>query len=238
VRLTTERPRVTAAIEKARSRKDLAPEWELFWPLHPLSEWLCDRVLASFARNEAPVIEVPRGLAPSEAAYVYQGVYANLRSEARIVAWFAVVDAEGAAPAVVSLEHLTRTTGLDGALSNANAAHRIAALQTRVAATVRVAEEHMTSLRRARNNEVKPALVDESTRIKRWHDASLDAIEAEERALDRAPRPDEVRRFSERKDTVERVAKARRTWVDEGLRTVDTPVLRLAAVLVSREARA
>lgn len=70
---------------------------------------------------------------------------------------------------------------------------------------------------------MKPALVDESTRIKRWHDASLDAIEAEERALDRAPRPDEVRRFNERKDTVERVAKARRTWVDEGLRTVDTP---------------
>jgi len=238
LRLTVDRDRVVAAIEQARTRKDALPEWELFWPLHPVAEWLCDRVLTAFARHEAPVLEVAKGLAPDEAAFVYQGILANLRGDARVVAWFAVVRGAGEGTRIVPLDQLARAVGLDGALSNANAAHRLPNLTALVPETVRVAEGHLATLRKAREESVKPKLVEESRRVAKWRDNALDAIDNDERALGRAPRADERRRFEERRAAVERAEQARRAWVEEGLRTVDAPVLRLAAVIVPKEARA
>jgi hypothetical protein len=50
-------------LQRARERSDAWPEWHLLWELHPLSEWLCDRLVAHMSRHAAPIVRVNHGIA-------------------------------------------------------------------------------------------------------------------------------------------------------------------------------
>ena len=57
LKLTAKRDLVQDALAKSRQDKDRWPEWQLLWELHPVMEWLNDRVLAHFRRHEAPHVK-------------------------------------------------------------------------------------------------------------------------------------------------------------------------------------
>ena len=64
-------------LDRSRRRKHQGLELEYLWPLHPLVEWLVDRGLATFARHQAPVLQLTAGLEPGEVVMVLQGTIPN-----------------------------------------------------------------------------------------------------------------------------------------------------------------
>jgi len=78
--------------EIARSREDenAWPKIHYLWPQHPVSEWLQDRMLASFGRQTAPVIEIPAQLADNEIIFIISGLIPNRKSHPLIHEWLGV----------------------------------------------------------------------------------------------------------------------------------------------------
>lgn len=81
--------RMMDAMETARQAKaeeDTWPRLHYLWPQHPILEWLADRVLTTFGRHRAPVLQSPH-LAGGEQAYVLMSLVPNRKGQPLLVDW-------------------------------------------------------------------------------------------------------------------------------------------------------
>lgn len=240
--LTVDRGRVMQSLEDSRKDEERWPEWQLFWELHPVARWLDDRVLAVFGRHEAPVIRVERGLGADETAFVFYGVVSNRRGQPVVVRWFAVRTEADAITAVEPFEDTVARTGLDALRSNParelpdKLAERLAALR---APAVESAREHMVQLRKDRASATSEALRHGQQKLTRWRDGKMSLLGEQLSLVAEAPAQGwakaKERRIADERAGVERQYQERRRWIEEGVRTVEEPYLRLAAVLIARE---
>lgn len=237
LKLTTKRELVLRSMAASRKETGSWPDWQLFWDLHPVAEWLGDRVLAAFRRHEAPVMRVPRGLDEGEAALLFQGVLSNKRSQPMIVDWFVVLFKGEEARGTESLTDFAERTGLTGALPNPGREIPGAWLQGLREPAVELAKEHMATLRAERRRAVRKPLAISERKVKAWRKSALDRVsEIEGRQIktlgERRARKAADRRRQEIEDRFQR----RQKWIVEGLSTSDVPYLRLAAVFVTTDA--
>ena len=233
--LTVDRTRVMQSIDVARQREDEWPEWELFWPQHPVCEWLDDRVLSALGRREAWVVRVPDGLDPDDCLFLFQGVYSNQRSQSVLVDWFAVPFQGSTPQAVIPREEAIRRSGLIGVKGNPGIAHVPDTLASLRMPAVETAKAHMQNLRSVRATEIAGPLRDGMRALTAWRDSSLKLINDRRllAAKGGATIPTPIRRRLEAEERgVQAAYEDRRQWIDQGLRTVDEPYLRLAAVFV------
>jgi len=243
LKLTVDRKRVMDALEQARQDERKWPEWQLFWEQHPVAEWLDDRVLGKFARHEAPVLRLKKGLEPSGRILVFQGVVSNHRNQPALVEWFGLRFGGGEQTVLIPLVELVAATGLDQAIANpggglsAKLADELSAL---LSPGVEAARKHVLTLSKERETQIAEPLREGLRKLKRWRNERLRELDRRRAALEKKQgklRKDQRRRLGEeRKETEERY-QARKNWIDEVQRTVDEPYLRLAAVLIPMEAK-
>jgi len=223
------------SIDVARQREDEWPEWELFWPQHPVCEWLDDRVLCALGRHEAWVVRVPDGLDPDDCLFLFQGVYSNQRSQSVLVDWFAVPFQGNTPQDVIPREEAIRRSGLIGVQGNPAIAHVPDMLASLRMCAVEAARTHMQDLRSARATELAGPLRDGMRALIAWRDSGLRLIK-ERRMLAAkggATIPGPIRRrLNAEEREVQAAYEARRQWIERGLQTVTEPYLRLAAVFV------
>jgi superfamily II DNA or RNA helicase len=67
------------------------PEFQYLWDVHPVVDWLADKVSGVFGRASAPVARLPGVLKPSEVAFVFNGVVPNLKGHPLVDEWPVVV---------------------------------------------------------------------------------------------------------------------------------------------------
>jgi len=234
LKLTAKRDLVQDALAKSRQDKDRWPEWQLLWELHPVMEWLNDRVLAHFRRHEAPVVRVTQGLAPDQRAFVFQGVLSNKRSQPVVVDWFAVTFKAGKPGPIVPLRDFADEVGLTTSLTNDGTPVDTTDLEALREQAVSLAKERMQGLRESRKDELLPALQEEQKRLKAWRRRGLQQLEDKERAIEasgRKVRSDERKRMEDARAHIERQVEARNTWIKEGVTTSELPYIRLALVV-------
>lgn len=89
--------------------------------MHPICEWLCDRLVAHMSRHAAPIVRVNQGIPAGRATFLVQTVIANRRSQPTLNAWFGVelplVDSPLLGPTITALADLIPRLGL-GNLAN------------------------------------------------------------------------------------------------------------------------
>ncbi|MEZ5333631.1 MAG: DEAD/DEAH box helicase, partial [Thermoanaerobaculia bacterium] len=230
VQLSVDRQRVMDAYARARDDEDGWPEWELLWELHPVAEWLNDRVLASFRRHEAPVVEVGRGLDPGEAAYVLQTTQSNQRSQPVLVDWSAVRRAPLGTLQAVPLLPLAEACGLGAAVANSGRALDTAALQRDLPRAVRLVRERAVEARKAYEQHAAEELRPAVRKLRQWQAVVLDRLRQQAEAA--AGRAERLRQLEHERAEVEAVYQARHRWISESVNVSPTPYVRLAAVLV------
>lgn len=209
---------------------------QLLWEMHPVFQWLLDKTLVQFGKNEAPAIAV-RGLDKATDLYLFQGTLSNLRGQPALVEWFAVPVKAGQTQDPVSLEELLRITGFAKGIDNVSGAHiDLHRLESRRAEVVRVAEDHMRRRRKERIHENSPRLKEDERRFDRWREIALEQVKQKEnRARDAKSgeiRRDLKERYANERKEIEMRFRARKDWVEKGLDIVDRPYLRLAAVFI------
>ncbi len=236
LQLTADRKLVQKAFSDARSDASRWPEWQLLWPLHPVLEWIDDRVIAHFAMHEAPVLRVTQGLAPKEVAFLMQGVLSNRDSQPVIVAWLGVRFTSAQKPPVIeTFSELAQRTGLAKRLTNDGAAVDIAALEALRAPAVASARAHMTELRKQRTDALLPRLVAQRDAIEKFRDRRLAQLELKEQAVlasGRKLRADERQRIERARHEVNVLVEARNRWLTQRVETDERAYVRIAGMLV------
>lgn len=239
LKLTADRQRVMDSLEAARRKKGEWPEWQLLWEQHPVCEWLDDALVAAFDRHEAPVLQMQKGIARDETVFLIQGQLTNERGQPLIVEWFGV-SCQGDEPrSIRPLGQLIADTGLARPQANpgrplGQAAHDH--LRTLLAAAVARGREHMEQVRNRRATDLAPDLKENLRRLGAWHARRLEQIAAERagHAAQGRAMPAPRRKALEREEgEANDLLAARRTWLQEGVRTNAVPYLRVAAVLVT-----
>jgi hypothetical protein len=233
--LTTDRARVESALAESRKDANTWPEWELLWPLHPIAQWLDDRVLGRLERHEAPVLTVHQGLAPGERVILLQAVLSNKRSQPVLARFFAARFPASGPPVLQDFEALVADTQLDQPLVNAQGAIDAEALEALLPEAVSLVTQRMATLRVEAEQAVAALLKPEQKRVKKWRDAILDRLDAQQAALTakRRLRADEKKRFEQQTTDVEQRVEARQRWIDEGLRAVERPYVRVVAAMIN-----
>lgn len=238
--LTVDRAAMQRAYKKARSARGAEdkigwPKVQLFWGVHPVAEWLEQRVLGLFRRHETPVMAIlPKDAAP---CFVFQGVLSNERSAPVLVEWFGVRMPAGGPPEIVPFDALEPS--LKATHRNPGGRAVPAHLKELVAPAVEAAREHMRARRKERSKALMPRLKEELRRLEAWKQSRLGAIEdAKARITEaRALRRDDEKRLEARRREVVAHYEARYTWIDRTLRTAETPFVRVAALLVAEDER-
>jgi hypothetical protein len=226
--LTTDRARVMAAIAEARRTEGEWPRTQLFWELHPVMDWLLDRLLVCFGRHEAPVLVAHGAMDPEEFILLFQGVLSNRRSQPLVAEWFGIAhDRSGLSPGPWPLEEVLGFTNFDRGLANRGQPSRN---QERIAAllpqAVDLARQQMDRLRLARGQELLSRLKDDQRKLQRWHRSTLarlqqqraDAIGARAASLEHELHETEA------------LYQQRQQWLAETFTADPAPYLRLAAV--------
>ena len=180
-------------------------------------------------------MRVPGGLAPDDSLFLFQGVYSNQRSQSVLVDWFAV-PFQGTRPQpIVAREEAIRRSGLVGVQGNPGTESVPAVLTSLREAAVEAARAHMQALRARRAEDISAPLREGMRALAGWRDKSLKLIYDRRLVASKggAAPPTQVRRRLEAEEReIKSIYDERQRWITQGMRTVDEPYLRLAAVFV------
>jgi ERCC4-related helicase len=238
--LTTDRSRVQRAIAEARKLAKQGettwPREQLLWELHPVMQWLLDKVMCRFERHEAPVITAPT-LRKGGAVYLFQGVLSNRRSQPVVVEWFAVHLRPGQEIMIGTFEQLLVETGFDLGIANpGQTSPLLESCRSSLVEVVRAATEYMLELGADRSDRLRQRVVDDRQRFEAWLERSMQQIEDDRNSYQaayggRVPR-DKQERLQRRRINVVRRKQKREQWLSDTFEVVGTPYLKLAAVFV------
>lgn len=243
IRLTTDRQRVMDALAEARQDDTRWPEWQLFWEQHPVAEWMADRVLSSaFGRHSAPVLRIAKGLDTAEAVFIFQGVVSNKRGQPVIVEWFGIPFQTDAPGDPMPAADLIRDAELGRGPSNPSGEFpdsSLAKLLSFREPAIKAAREYVLSQRNQRAAEIGAPLRESLRKLRRWLDDSMSQLSLD--LGDDSPQAGlaaiRQRRLENRKAEIQALYDERHQWINDGVKTVDTPYLRIAAVLTPMDNR-
>ncbi len=205
-------------LEEARQSEDSQwPEVGYLSPLHPLVDWLVDKVLVGVGRNQAPIIRA----AVDEPTFCVQGVWSNGRGRPQLVEWLAVALRAGAQHDVSDLFEVLDRAGVRPGMPNPGITTDPVLLEAAIPGVVQRARDELLERREVHDAEIEALLKAPRERLDFWVDRSgqlMLEIEDKRRRSDRERHIGEVRTATQR--------------LIESLRTSGEPMIRVLAVLV------
>ncbi|WP_067795224.1 DEAD/DEAH box helicase [Actinomadura formosensis] len=214
MKVTFDRALAARKLAEARDQKTLWPDIAYLSDLHPLVDWVTDKVLVQLGRQTAPVI-VAR---VDEPTYLVQGVYSNHFGQPTVVEWMAVASGRvlpGKMPDILA------AAGVGPDMTNTGRPIDLGPLTARVRDAVATARRHLEERRAHYDAEIVAPLNDYRDHLESWRQLTLDVTHASHQERVKA-RVD---------DTVERQQRLLKS-----LQTTGEPLLRVLAVLVPQEA--
>ncbi|HMR95238.1 MAG TPA: DEAD/DEAH box helicase [Microthrixaceae bacterium] len=220
----TERIRLTADRDVAQQRLDVArsstdsqwPDIAYLSPLHPVIDWLVDKLLVKVGRNQAPVLHA-RVSAPT---FCVQGLWSNGQGRPQLVEWLTVTPVPGAEPVVGDLFEQLTAAGVGPSMPNPGRSPDVAALRSHLDDVVQAARAEMGRRRAEHDRRIDELLAGPSERLGEWVQRS------EQLALELDDRRRDVRRRH-----IDDVQADTRRLIDS-LRSTGEPMVRVLAVLV------
>ncbi|WP_406284141.1 SNF2-related protein [Embleya sp. NBC_00896] len=168
--VTFDRDLAFAKLAEAReSTKSIWPEISYLTEIHPMVEWLTDKVLVQFGRQEAPVITSPYVEHPT---FLVQGIYSNALGRPTVVKWMAVGAAAGSL-VVGSMSEALATAKVGPRLAGGGVPRDLAYLQSLVPDVVAEARTYLEESRKQWDEEISAPLADYRRRLAHWRQDSL-----------------------------------------------------------------
>lgn len=218
LRLTFDRAVAQRKLDEARKqKKTMWPDISFVSDLHPVVQWLVDKVLIRLGRQQAPVFTAE----VTEAAFLMQGVYSNRLGQPTVVEWMAVTGLPDR-PRVGDLADALAAAGVGPDMVNPQRPVPLDELQPLVPVAVEAARAELARRRSAHDARIAEPLREYRERLARFEQASL---------FEHLPEP--LRR-SRRKGAQETVAQQRD--LADRMETSGEPLLRVLAVIAPERA--
>ncbi|NBE79601.1 DEAD/DEAH box helicase [Micromonospora rubida] len=143
LKVTFDRALAQRKLDQARqSRTPMWPEIAFLSDVHPMVDWLVDKVLIRLGRQQAPVLTADV-TAPT---YLIQGVYANRLGQPTVVQWMAVSGLPGQ-PTVRPMDEVLRAADVGPTMVNRAGSVAIAPLKDLLPQAVDAARRHLEGKR-------------------------------------------------------------------------------------------
>lgn len=81
---------ISKEIIDSRGEEHAWPRIQFLWQLHPVMQWLNDKVLSAFGRHHAPLIRMPHHLKANQHQFLLSAIYPNRKSHPLINDWVVV----------------------------------------------------------------------------------------------------------------------------------------------------
>ncbi|MEU8593771.1 DEAD/DEAH box helicase [Streptomyces anulatus] len=222
MKLTFSRANATESLKRAREDAHSASLWpdaHYVGELHPVVEWITDKVLVQIGRQQALVLQVDREKVP-EPVFLTQGLWSNAEGRPTVVAWLAVDGlGDSGTPRVRHLVRVARpddptevdlaALGVGHDMADHFAATDPATLETFVPAAVAETRRAMEGLRKQAARRVDAPLEAYERKVGDWQQQTLPGFTA-----------------AARDATAESLSRAA-----ERMRTSGEPMVRVLAVL-------
>lgn len=214
LKLTFDPPLAQRKLDEARkSKQTIWPEIGYLSDIHPVVDWLVDKVLIRLGRQQAPVLQA----AVDGPVYLVQGVYCNRLGQPTVVEWMAISGLP-ADPVVRPMPEVLAEAGVRPTMPNPNRPADLSELKQLVPAAIQVARRHLAARLANWEERIEEPLRFHRSRLERWEQASL--------LDDDTPAPLRAHRDRKVRDT----AATQRNLMNL-LETSGEPLLRLLAVL-------
>ncbi|MBT2528843.1 DEAD/DEAH box helicase [Streptomyces sp. ISL-99] len=173
--------RKLADLSLVRARESSTSSWpeiSLLTDLHPVVEWLTDKVLVRLGRQEAPVItaDVP---APT---YLVQGIYSNAVGRPTVVKWMAVTGDVVADDMVGVL----RRAGVGPTMANPMQRHDLESLRAGIPAALEAAEAFLSRHSAEWDKALVEPIEQYKQRLGKWEQPTLTGEQTKAKLADLA----------------------------------------------------
>jgi ERCC4-related helicase len=220
----TERLRATADAQiadeqLAQARKSTTSSWPTVGylsPLHPLIDWLADKVLVAVGRNQAPVLKAD----VSSPVFCVQGLYSNGRGQPQLVEWLAVFQGPSGSWMVDDLFATLQRADVGPDMPNDGTPVDTTAISGQLTEVVTAAREELDRRLAVHDAAIEERLAAPAGRLHRWVDATHQLM----LDLDDRHRPERDRYKDAVADDTTRLI--------ESMKTSGQPLIRVLAVLV------
>lgn len=224
--LTADRAAVMREIRECRKEDQRWPRVHLLWQQHPALEWLQDKVLFAFGRQDAPVVTVP-SLAAGEVIVLGTGIIPNRKGHALIQRWVGVRFESGILRDTLDLHAvMARTRFGRDEIPNPATPGDLSVHQRIIGPAVDAIQTELHSARETFTTKMRPELDRQLSRLSAFRDARTKQLEL---TLDQRT---EAREKARRQigDLYEQYQR----WIRDTLETEDRPSIRIVAVFTGK----
>ncbi|MEU6367490.1 DEAD/DEAH box helicase [Streptomyces sp. NPDC046931] len=173
------------SLQRARESSTSSwPEISLLTDLHPVVEWLTDKVLVGMGRQEAPMITAN----VAEPVYLVQGVYSNKLGRPTVVKWMGVTWLEATGKGLVDddMVSLLRRCGVGPTMANKLRYREPAPLRAALPHVLDTAEAFLNTHRDAWDEPLREPIEQYKRRLGTWRQPTLAGERTKERLADLA----------------------------------------------------
>ncbi|MFE1050586.1 DEAD/DEAH box helicase [Streptomyces olivaceus] len=173
------------SLQRARESSTSSwPEISLLTDLHPVVEWLTDKVLVGMGRQEAPMITAN----VAEPIYLVQGVYSNKLGRPTVVKWMGVTWRKASREGLVDddMVSLLRRCGVGPTMANKRRYRDPAPLREALPDVLDTAEAFLDTHRHAWDEPLREPIEQYKRRLGTWRQPTLAGARTKERLADLA----------------------------------------------------
>lgn len=173
------------SLQRARESSTSSwPEISLLTDLHPVVEWLTDKVLVGMGRQEAPMITAN----VAEPIYLVQGVYSNKLGRPTVVKWMGVTWRKASREGLVDddMVSLLRRCGVGPTMANKRRYRDAAPLREALPDVLDTAEAFLNTHRDAWDEPLREPIEQYKRRLGTWRQPTLVGERTKERLADLA----------------------------------------------------
>ncbi|MCB1716349.1 MAG: DEAD/DEAH box helicase [Candidatus Competibacteraceae bacterium] len=230
--LSEDQAAIRAEIARSRQDESAWPKLHYLWPLHPLMQWLNDRMLISFGRHKAPVLELPAGLAADESVFIISGQIPNRKAQPLVYDWLAVCFQGRTFRRIESFAALRDRTGLgQQTIPNRGQSLQLEPLRELLPQAVAQAHAEISKRRDAFEAAINDKLNAQVAELDRLRERQYRQLERE---LGKSTQVDnlKVSRRAQRRQAIDKVFDDYYHWIEDTLTTEREPYLQVVAVLL------
>lgn len=230
IHLSADSTRIEKEINRCRESENSWPEVQLLWEQHPILEYLNDKVLASFARQQAPVMEMGEDLPTGECVFLVYAVIPNLKSQPVLYSWYGVHYRNGSFVSIQPIRYWIEKLSL---LRNdrPNPQHPVdqEAYRKLVPDVVRQTREVILAERQDWENKYNPKLDEHLRELEKLRGDHIRQLEFEfsDRVMGERTRNEK----EQKERAIEKMFDDYLRWIEETMTTERKPYIRIAAVL-------
>ena len=228
--LCDDRHRLNEEIKRCRDAVESWPAVQLLWEQHPFMEYLNDKVLATFARQQAPVMEMPDKLAANEMVYIVSAVIPNRNGQPMLFSWYGVHYLHDAFVDIKPLTEWIAPLGLNQP-GHPNPLHPLdpAPLQKLLPDVVSRVKDSMVQERKELDSKNLPQLENQLKALEELKGKHLRQLEFE--FADQLQTERTKNKKEQRSKELERVFNEYFDWINNSMLIEDKPYIQIAAVV-------